>query len=47
MSADQAAKLAHPFILLINAFLHLVNENKEKTYACHLISETVSKTVRK
>ena len=47
MSANQAAKLAHEFILLINALLFLVDEYREKVHTCYPIGKAVSKTVKR
>ena len=45
MSADQA-KLVHQFILVPNAFLHSVDERKEKVHACYPIGRAMSKVIR-
>ena len=45
MSANQA-KFAHQLILVLNAFLHLVDKRKEKAHACHLIGKAVSEVVK-
>ena len=47
MNVDQAAKLAHQFILVINVFIRLVNKHKEKAHTCHPIGKAMSGVVRK
>ena len=47
MSTNQAAKLAHHFILFINVFLRPMNKCKEKAHVCHLIGKVVSKIIKK
>ena len=46
MSVDQT-KLTYQFILVINAYLHLVDEHKKKAYSCYTIGRAVSKMVKK
>ena len=47
ISADQAAKLAHQLILLINTFSDPVIRYKEKSYICYTTKSLASKIVGK